>query len=162
MEIMHWFSQLWPGPVIRGSQWLFGFCETVHFMGLCILFGSLIIIDVRMLGFMRWLPGQAVIHFTRWAVIGFLINAASGWAFFTATPAVYWGNPAFKMKLILIMLAGANALVFTLVEHRKIAALGADADTPVLSKATAMLSLSLWMGVLLIGRLLPVFVNTQN
>jgi hypothetical protein len=161
-EILSWFAQLWPGPQARGSNWLFGFAEALHFMGLCILFGSLIIVDVRMLGFLKQIPGRAVTVFTRWAVIGFLINAASGWVFFTATPVAYWGNPAFKMKLLLILLAGINALVFTLLEHRQAVALGPNEDTTMVAKATATLSLTLWLGVLVLGRLLPVFTVSLN
>jgi len=161
-EILDWFSRMWPGPLARSSDWLFGFAEILHFMGLCILFGALFLVDVRLLGFFRKLPVKSVLPFTQYAIVGFLINAATGWLFFTATPAVYWGNPAFKMKMLLILLAGLNALVFTMLEHRRVALLGPGADTPALSKITAALSLSLWLGVLVFGRLLPVFTVSQN
>jgi len=161
-EILDWFSRLWPGPLARNSDWLFGFAEILHFIGLCVLFGALLLVDLRLLGFFRRLPVKSVLPFTQWAVIGFLINLATGWLFFTATPAVYWGNPAFQMKMAMSLLAGLNALVFTVVEHRKVAVLGPGEDTPPLTQVTAALSLTLWLGVLVFGRMLPVFTVSQN
>jgi hypothetical protein len=161
-EILNWFGQLWPGPQARDSNWFFGFAEAVHFMGLCILFGSLIIVDVRLLGFLKQIPARTVTVFTRWAVIGFVLNAATGWVFFTATPAAYWGNPAFKLKMLLIVLAGLNALAFTYLAHGRLVAVGPNDDTPMVAKATAAMSLTLWLGVLVLGRLLPVFTVSLN
>ena len=161
-EIIHWFSLAWPGPLMRGTDWQFGFSETLHFMGLCLLFGALIVVDVRLLGFFKELPVKAVLPFIQFAIIGFLINLATGWSFFTSNPSLYWGNPAFRMKLLLILLAGINALVFTVVEHRRVALLPPGEDTPALTKITAALSLSLWTGVLVFGRLLPIFTLSVN
>lgn len=161
-EILTWIGTLWPGPLMRGSDWLFGFAEVIHFMGLCLLFGALIIIDVRLLGFFRWIPAKSVLIFTRYAIVGFLLMAASGWLFFTTTPAVYWGNAGFKLKMTLVLLAGLNALVFTMVEHRRVVTLGPSEDTPPLTKITAILSLTLWVAVLVLGRLLPTFTVSQN
>jgi hypothetical protein len=161
-EILTWFSNLWPGPVARSSNWLFGFAEIIHFIGLCLLFGALLIIDGRLLGFFRNVPAKVVLPLTTWAVIGFLLLLASGWTFFTCTPPVYWGNPAFKVKMLAILLAGINALWFTVVEHRHVAAIGPGKDTPAQSKGLAVLSLSLWFTALVLGRLLPVFTISQN
>jgi len=161
-EIILWLSNAWPGPLMRTTDWLFGLCETLHFMGLCVLFGALIIVDVRLLGFFKQLPVKAVLPFIQYAIIGFLINLTTGWAFVTSNPSLYLGNPAFRMKLLLILLAGINALVFTVAEHRRVSLLGPGEDTPSLTKVTAALSLSLWTGVLVFGRLLPIFTLSVN
>jgi hypothetical protein len=161
-EIIVWFGTLWPGPVVRGSHWLFAFAETLHFMGLCVLLGTLLFIDLRLLGYYRQIPVKSVLALLPYTIAGFVVNALTGWIFFTSNPAMYWDNLAFRLKLILILMAGVNALVFTLVEHREVAHLGPNQDTPTLTKVTAVLSLTFWFGVLLIGRLLPLFTISVN
>lgn len=157
-----WFSHAWPGPLLRQSAWMFAMGETLHFVGLCLLLGALIFIDLRLLGFFKQLPGKSVLALVPYAVVGFLINLSTGWAFFTSLPAMYWGNWAFWLKMSLILLAGINMLVFTIVEHRHVAKLGPGEDTSQMTKVTAVLSLGFWLLVLLLGRLLPVFTVSQN
>jgi hypothetical protein len=161
-EIVNWFGTLWPGPDVRASTWVFSFGETLHFVGLCLLLGSLLFVDLRLLGFFKSIPVKSVLAVLPWGIVGFLINAATGWLFFTSNPGLYWGNAAFRIKIILILLAGINALVFTVMEHRQVAALGPGEDTPLFTKATAALSLILWFGILLIGRMLPLFTISVN
>jgi hypothetical protein len=161
-EIMMWFSTLWPGPIVRDSAWLFSFGETLHFIGLCVLLGTLLFVDLRLLGFLKSIPVKSVLAVLPWGIFGFVLNAATGWLFFTSNPTLYWGNSAFRIKMLLIMLAGINALIFTVVEHRQVALLGPGEDTPAFTKTTAALSLILWFGVLLIGRMLPLFTISVN
>jgi hypothetical protein len=155
-EILTAIEGIWPGPIINQSVWLFAFGETLHFLGLCLLFGSLLVVDLRLLGFARRIPVSAALAFLPFAIVGFLINAVTGWIMFTADPFLYWLNPAFKLKMLLILIAGINALVFTIAEHRPALAIGPNGDTTVFTKVTAGLSLALWAFVLLLGRLLPV------
>ena len=82
--------------------------------------------------------------------------------FFSADPMMYWPNPAFKLKMALILLAGLNALVFTVMAQRRVLGLGVDDDTGRIAKVTAGLSLGLWLGVLLLGRLLPAFEGSTH
>ena len=155
-QILRTIGQMWPGPIVNNSSWLFGFGEILHFFGVCLLFGSLLIVDLRLMGFFRSMPVKAALAFLPWAIVGFLINMATGWEFFTSDPFQYWTNPAFKMKMLLIVFAGINALVFTIVEHRQCLTIGPDGDTTTFTKVTAGLSLALWAGVLMLGRMLPV------
>jgi hypothetical protein len=101
--------------------------------------------------------------FLPFVIVGFLINLATGIEFFFADPFMYWPNPAFKLKLFLIFVAGINALVATIVLHRHATHAGPDDDNfGALTKATAGLSLSLWLVVILLGRLLPAFEGSTE
>lgn len=100
---------------------------------------------------------RAALDFLPFAVLGFLINLATGVEFFTADPFMYWPNPAFKLKMFIILMAGLNALVFMVMGHRHALSLGDNERTGALAKVTSGLSLSLWLMVLLLGRLLPSF-----
>lgn len=159
---LEWFKQAWPGPLARTSTWLFGFAETLHFMGLCLLFGSLLLVDLRLIGLFKRIPVKEVMGFLPYALVGFAILAATGWVFFTSNPAAYYGNPAFRAKMIVIVLAGINAAAFTLIDHEKLAAIGPGEAGPAMTRVMGSLSLGLWLTALLLGRLLPVFVASEN
>ncbi len=162
VAMLEWFKQCWPGPMVRDSVWMFAFGESMHFIGLCLLFGSMLVVDLRLMGFYKQISVGAALAFLPFALAGFLINAASGWLFFTSAPAMYWENSAFHLKMWLIVLAGLNALAFTLWEHRKVSLLGPGEDTPLAARALAGVSLLLWFSVLLLGRWLPLFTVGTN
>jgi hypothetical protein len=75
---------------------------------------------------------------------------------------MYWPNPAFRLKMFLILLAGLNALAFMVLGARRAEKLADDAATSGFAKATAGISLCLWLVVLLLGRLLPSFEGSTK
>ena len=150
-EILHWIRETWLGATVRQSRWIFATGETLHFIGLSLLVGGILIVDLRLLGFLRRIPIRAALAFLPFVIAGFLINLATGIVFFSADPMMYWPNPAFKLKMFLILVAGLNALVFTFMEHRHALMLGPDETAGTVAKVTAGLSLGLWLGVLLLG-----------
>jgi len=162
IEVLHWIKELPLGLAVRQSRWLFAAGETFHFIGLCLLVGAMLVIDLRLLGFIRRIPIRAALAFLPFAIIGFLINLATGIEFFVSDPLMYWPNPAFKLKMFLILLAGLNALIFTVMEHRRVLVLGDEENTGTFTKVTAGLSLSLWLAVILLGRLLPAFEGSTS
>ena len=161
-EILHWIRETSLGATVRQSRWIFATGETLHFIGLSLLVGGILIVDLRLLGFLRRIPIRAALAFLPFVIAGFLINLATGIVFFSADPMMYWPNPAFKLKMALILLAGLNALVFTVMAQRRVLGLGLDDDTGRIAKVTAGLSLGLWLGVLLLGRLLPAFEGSTH
>jgi hypothetical protein len=162
-EILHWVKDTWLGVTVSRSRWLFATGETFHFIGLSLMVGGLLIVDLRILGFLRRMPLKSAMAFLPFVIVGFLINLATGIEFFFADPFMYWPNPAFKLKLFLIFVAGINALVATIVLHRHAKHAGLHDDNfGALTKATAGLSLSLWLVVILLGRLLPAFEGSTE
>ena len=161
-EILHWIRETSLGATVRQSRWIFATGETLHFIGLSLLVGGILIVDLRLLGFLRRIPIRAALAFLPFVIAGFLINLATGIVFFSADPMMYWPNPAFKLKMALILLAGLNAVVFTVMAQRRVLGLGVDDDTGRIAKVTAGLSLGLWLGVLLLGRLLPAFEGSTH
>src|SRR3954451_18952888 len=162
-EILHWIKDTWLGVTVSRSRWLFATGETFHFFGLSLMVGGLLIVDLRILGFLRRMPLRSAMAFLPFAIVGFLINLVTGIEFFFADPFMYWPNPAFKLKLFLILVAGINALVATVVLHRHARKAGPDNDDfGTLTKMTAGLSLGLWLSVILLGRLLPAFEGSTE
>jgi hypothetical protein len=162
-EILHWIKDTWLGVTVSRSRWLFATGETFHFFGLSLMVGGLLIVDLRILGFLRRMPLRSAMAFLPFVIVGFLINLVTGIEFFFADPFMYWPNPAFKLKLSLILVAGINALVATVVLHRHARKAGPDNDDfGALTKMTAGLSLGLWLSVILLGRLLPAFEGSTE
>ena len=127
--------------------------ETLHFIGLTLLIGVILLIDLRMLGVMKDIAFPALHRLLPWAILGFGTNLVTGMLFFVAAPEQYDRNIAFVWKMILVILAGANALYFTLVDEAW--ALKPGDDAPFTAKAVAMSAIALWLGVLYFGSMLP-------
>src|SRR5262249_2269776 len=151
----HWMGHSWLGEAGRGKFWLFPSAEIVHFFGLCLLFGAVLVIDLRLLGFGRGVPIKRVLAFVPVATLGLVLKPVSGRVVICASPENYWPSTAFRLKLLAIILAGLNGLWFQFTEARHIAHLADDAETGWKTKSVALLSLSAWTIVIILGRFLP-------
>ncbi len=142
--------------VAGGIPWIWPVCETLHFIGLGVLFGIAGALDLRMLGVAKQYPiapFQALIPF---AIGGFVLNAITGALFFVGAPFQYIHNYPFWWKLSFIALAGLNVLVFQIRGMAKaVDQVGPGGDAPTAAKWAAAISLVLWVGVMFWGRMLP-------
>jgi len=150
-----WFESTWVGEQMRNIFWLFPAMETVHFIGLTIMFGSLLVIDVRVLGFGRFINMGSALKFIPIAIGAFSINLLSGIAFLCADPFRYFPNIAFQWKMGLIVIAGINALWFWFGEHDELKQLADGEDADFRAKVIAALSLAIWVAVIIFGRMIP-------
>jgi len=130
--------------------------ETLHFIGLSLMIGVGLLINLRTLGVMRRVPFGALDRLLPWAVLGFGVNIITGMLFFAAAPGQYIDNVAFYWKLVFIVLAGANTLYFF---FDKGWASPTDLGVPILTKFVAALALCLWIGVMFWGSMLPSIGN---
>ena len=144
------------GEAMANLKWGWPASETVHFIGLCLLFGVVLVVDLRMLGFMQSIPFSTLHRLLPWGVLGFGINVVTGILFFIgAPPDFYVNNTAFIWKLALILVAGANTLYFTVFEQAWTVGAG---DTPsAAAKVAAASGILLWTGVIFCGQMLPFF-----
>ncbi|MGD2167346.1 MAG: hypothetical protein PVF63_04515 [Gammaproteobacteria bacterium] len=140
------------GEFMRAYWWTFPAAEALHFIGLCLLVGSLAIIDLRLLGFAKSLPVRAIHSLLLWTWIGFGINLATGILFIFTQASFYYPNTSFWIKMVLILLAGVNALWFQRAVNRDLENWADGADAPTQAKAIAGISLALWVAVIFFGR----------
>jgi uncharacterized membrane protein len=144
------------GDAMVNLKWGWPASETVHFIGLSLLFGVVLLVDLRMLGFMKGIPYSTLHRLLPWGVLGFGLNMVTGILFFIgAPPDFYVNNAVFIWKLALILVAGANALYFTVVEQAW--TLEAGDTPPVAAKVAAATGIFLWVGVIFCGQMLPFF-----
>ena len=155
--VLTFFSDNFLGDAMRSVPWLYPTGQVLHFFGLCFLVGAILIVDLRLMGFLRRMPVRTALTLIPVALAGFAVNALTGLAFFASDPARFWFNIAFRLKVAAILIAGLNAAWFTLAEQRKVLAKGDDAAAAVSTRVTAGLSITLWFAVILFGRLLPVY-----
>ncbi|MFL2546822.1 MAG: DUF6644 family protein [Candidatus Rariloculaceae bacterium] len=140
------------GGWVHVLPWTWPIAETIHFFGLCLLIGSLIVIDLRLLGINRLLPAVSVDDLLPIAYVGFGLNLATGILFYVGDPHRYTPNIAFQLKMLLIFLAGLNALYYQIKIHPNMAILNGSAAMPTNVKVVGATSLVLWFGVLAYGR----------
>ena len=142
------------GDGMVNLKWGWPASETIHFIGLSLLFGVVLLVDLRMLGLMKSIPYSALHRLLPWGVLGFGVNVLTGMLFFVgAPPDFYVTNDTFFWKLALILVAGANALYFTVFDQPW--TLGADDSPPVAAKVAAASGIILWTGVIFCGQMLP-------
>jgi len=140
------------GSFVIEKTWVWATCETLHFVGLCLLFGIASFVDLRMLGMMKSIPYSALHRLLPWGVLGFGLNLITGMFFFVAAYDQYTTNTVFHWKLILMMLAGLNVLYFTIFDEPW--ELEAGDDAPPAAKFVAASAFVLVIGVIFCGRML--------
>lgn len=160
METLNAFIQsTGVGSFVLSSEWIWPIAEMFHFIGMSLLFGTIGILDLRILGMGKGIPIAQLERLIRWGLAGFAIALASGLMFIAAESpsplAFIQSNLSFQIKMGLIVLAGINALAFYVFGiARQVSQLAASADAGAGAKVVAGLSLALWVGVICFGRLI--------
>lgn len=141
------------GLAISRSIWIFPAIEMLHLFGIVALVGATSILDLRLVGVMlRDEPVSKIVHGTlRWAWIGACTMIATGGLMFVSEATKCYTSDAFRLKMVMMILAGANALIFHSFAFRSVGRweLG---GTPLAAKFAGAFSLLLWFGIVGAGR----------
>lgn len=150
---MEWVAALgkWPGAVLlqqNGTAYLL--VNATHILGLALLIGAILPLDLRLIGLFRSVPLAVVAPFlSRIAACGLALALLTGAWLFTVRPAEYLGNAAFLWKLGLLSVALLNVAW----QHRSAAyAQALTGAVPAATRVRAALSVALWLSVLVAGR----------
>ncbi|MBI3208617.1 MAG: hypothetical protein HYZ37_06925 [Candidatus Solibacter usitatus] len=145
-----------PGSIaIRESTMLYPIVETTHVLTLCMFLGLIALLDLRLLGVgLRGIPVSHVAgRLLPIALFGFVLMSISGMLLFYSGSVKAAGNIFFRIKVVMIALAGLNALLFHFTIYRRVAVWDYDAVPPNKARLAGMLSLVLWAGVVICGRM---------
>jgi hypothetical protein len=139
---------------VVNRAWVWPAMESVHFMGMALLFGAILLPAARVLGIARTVPYAAFHRLLPLGVFGFVLNVITGLAFFVVDSGRYSAMTyGFFPKMALIVVGGVAAMYFTMFE--RLWELGSGDDAPTAAKAVAAVTVLIWSGVIAYGRLLP-------
>lgn len=140
---------------MRESLWLYPAVEIAHISGFVVLVGSIAMFDMRLLGASRALPVRGLArHLLPWSLGALIIIVPTGLMMFIAHASDFLSNPAFQLKMLLLMCAGMNAAVFHAGVFRGVTQWDSGVATPGGAKAHAAVSLTLWFSIIGCGRML--------
>lgn len=143
-----------PLAVAIAEGWGFPLAESLHVVGATFVMGSILMVDLRLLGLAarRYPVSQILREVVPWTLAGFALAVVAGFALFVTQSNRYMANRAFQIKLILLVLAVGNMLVFHFWSKRRIADWDATDATSRAARLAGACSLFLWAGVMLAGR----------
>lgn len=161
-RLSEWGEQIAALPfsaALRASAWAYPVIEIVHLAGMALLFGSIVVVDLRLAGLGRQLPVTTLLkHALPLSVIGFLAIAASGVLLFISHADELIVNRAFLVKAVLVLLGLANAAWFHIGPYRRLHEEGGIWETnrppPAGARISALTSLVIWALVICAGRLI--------
>jgi hypothetical protein len=144
-----------PVDALRRSHWVYPIVNTGHIVGLALLFGAIVPLDLRLIGLWRRVPiGPMARMLLPVAIAGLALAVVTGGLLFSVSAVKYAGMTLFQAKLLLILAALANAL---LLHRTSVWAVHQDAEmqgtTPRLRLA-GMLSIGCWLAAIFAGRML--------
>jgi hypothetical protein len=143
---------------VRGDYpelaWLFPIVETLHVLALAVVFGSIAILDMRLLGWRsldspvsKLTSGTLPVTWIAW-----LCAAITGSLMFMAKAVTYTGNLQFQLKFVMMALAAVNMLVFHFGPFQQVARWDSARRPPGAARLAGALSLALWTAVIFFGR----------
>ena len=155
LSVFNWISDTPVAAWVNSSVYVWPTLECIHFASLCVFIGSLLIIDLRLIGFYRERCAPMMHFLIRLSLMAFVVNLSTGLLFFAGNTTKYTNNLAFDLKLILIMVAGLNALFYKV----RLSNLVDTEEVSWSSISVGYLSLILWSGVIVCGRMITFYAR---
>jgi hypothetical protein len=153
LSVFAWIADTRLAAWINSSAYIWPILECIHFVSLCVLIGSVLVIDLRLIGFYRERCAHLVKFLIQLSLAAFAVNLVTGLLFFSGNTFKYVDNPAFELKLILIMIAGVNALFYKV----RLSQLVDTEEVSWVSISVGYVSLLLWAGVIVCGRMITFY-----
>ena len=143
-----------PLAIYIGETSWFPMIESIHVLAATLVFGSLLMVDLRLLGLAarRYQISRVVGELVPWSVGAFVVAVMAGAGLFITRANGYMNNTAFQIKLVLLALAGINIAVFHLRTFRNAAEWEESSSSPFMARLAGSASLGIWAGVMLAGR----------
>src|SRR4029453_3706081 len=145
LPFFQWCESTALGTAIRMSPWAFAVIESVHLLGLAVIGGAVLLVDLRMLGF--GLTNQRIAELARavfpWLVGSLVVMLLTGVGLFLSEPLKCYDSRAFWGKMISLGLA----MLFLFSIRRKVTMADETRVRPIWFKLVALVSLALWFGV---------------
>ena len=155
-SLFEWLDALPSSLALRESLNAYPILLTSHVVSMCLFVGLIAFWDLRLVGItLKRVPVSNIpSRLFPLAIAGFVVSSLTGLLLFYSQPMRFYGNFYFWFKNVLMFVAGVNALVFHLTTYHSVAAWDSDVVTPLTARLAGALSLALWAGVVVTGRLI--------
>jgi hypothetical protein len=149
---------------IRDSIWMFPIIESLHVISFALVVGTIAIIDLRLLGLASSKRSfqRMSSDILKWTWSAFAVTVTTGLTMFTTNAEIYFHNPFFRAKMVLLLLAGINVAAFELTAGRTVRSWDNAPSAPRLAKAIAATSLALWISIIFMGRIIGFTTHPGN
>ena len=153
-ELCQWIQDLSWSTALRESEWAFPIVEGTHVIALSLSVGTLLVMDLRLAGllFKRERVSDVSNQLMPWSLAGFTIMFITGILLFCSQAMKAYGSIWFQLKLLMLFLAGLNALIFELTLRRTVTAWDSDQTPPFRARMAGVVGMILWSGVIAAGR----------
>jgi len=153
-NFLQWLHDTQFSNVMRESIWAEPIVETIHVLTLTLFLGFAVLLDLRLLGvcLRRRKVSEVLGQLNPFLFVGFAIMVISGLLLFSGDPPAFWGTFFFKIKMVFLILAGLNVLIFNATIGRKVAEWDLAPKTPRAAKVAAVISIVLWVAIVAAGR----------
>jgi hypothetical protein len=153
-SICQWVQQTPMSISIRESTWVYPILDVVHCVGIFLVAGTIVIVDLRLLGFgmRRAQVSSVVAQVLPWTFFGFAFMFVTGSLLAWAEPLKLYRSVFFRWKLLFLAIAGLNALLFHYGIYRRASRWDDAVFTPARARLAGALSIVCWIGVIAAGR----------
>jgi uncharacterized membrane protein len=162
-SLMEWLESTSPAVFIHQNPWAFTTVQVIHVIAISLVIGTIAMVDVRLLGLASTRRpfvelARGILPFT-WAA--FIVAVAAGSLLFISRATDYYVNPIFLIKMLLIVVAGINMLIFELGTVRGVAEWNLKPIPPLPARLAGGISLGCWILVVVFGRLTDFVITPQ-
>lgn len=153
-HFVEWLDQTPWSIALHESIWAYPIIESVHVLTLCLFLGMALMLDLRLLGvsLKRVAVTEVADRLLPWTTIGFIVMVITGILLFYGIPIRTYTNIFFRLKVIMLILAGLNVWYFHTGIYKKVATWDRDAKPPAKARFAGAVSLSLWALIVIAGR----------
>jgi hypothetical protein len=157
LRFCEWLATTSGSIALHESRYTFLILLTVHVLTLCVLVGTAMMVDLRLLGLtlQRVSASEVMTRLLPWTAAGFLLMIVSGALLFYADPVAKYQNLFFRLKMVMLFLTVVNAWVFHRTVYRNVAAWDMAPVPPRGARVAGGVSLALWAVLITLGRMIP-------
>lgn len=143
-----------PAVAIRNSVALFPLIESLHVVGLTLVFGTIAVLDLRLLGLASTRRAFTAVasDVLPWTWVAFAITVVTGVLMFATNATTYYPNAYFRAKIALLALSGVNMMLFELTARRTVGEWDREPSAPRAGRIVAAVSLTVWVSIIVLGR----------
>jgi hypothetical protein len=153
--LFEWIDVMPSSIALRESTYGYAVVLTAHLVSMCLFAGLILMMDLRLVGWgnLRTPISELQKRLFPWQMVGFALSALTGLLLVYSQPFRYYGKVFFWTKMVLMALAGVNAMAFHFTTYRSVAAWNTDRVGPLAARVAGFASLALWASAAVLGRL---------